>query len=94
MKERLDFETLLEEVMKTFTQLLRENPYESGLSEKQLRERLHKRGLLRNALRNCIYGDFRAKLFVKDSIRDILVKKYGIDNQRICESIPFQTLFL
>lgn len=94
MKERLDFETLLAGVMETFTQLLRENFYESGLGEKQLRERLHKRSLLRSALKNCIYGDFQAKLFVKDSIRDILVKKYGIDNERICEMIPFHDAFL
>lgn len=93
MREELDFEALLEGVMETFTQLLRENPYESGLSQSKLRERLHNRGLLRNALRNCIYGDFQAKCFVKDSIRDILVKKYGIDNQSIQESIPFQDAF-
>ncbi len=93
MKEGLDFETLLEGIMDTFTQLLRENPYESGLSQKQLKERLNNRGLLRNALRNCVYGDLQAKLFIKDSIRDILVKKYGFDNQKIQESIPFHDPF-
>lgn len=94
MKETLDFETLLEGITKTFTQLLRENPYESGLDQKELQERLHKKGLLRNALRNCIYGDVKAKRYVKDCIRDILVKKYGLDNQKIQESIPFQDSFL
>ena len=93
MKEILDFEALLEGVRDTFTQLLRENSYESGLTQKQLRERLHKKGLLRNALRNCIYGDFQAKLFVKDSIRDILVKKYGVDDKTIKKSIPFHDPF-
>lgn len=93
MKEKLDFETLLQGVMDTFTQLLRENPYESGLSQKELRERLRNRGLLRNALRNCVYGDFQAKLFIKDSIRDMLVKKYGLDSQSIDESLPFSDPF-
>ena len=94
MRETLDFETLLEGIAKTFTQILRESPYESGLSQKELRERLHQKGILRNALRSCIYGDMKAKRYVKDCIRDILVKKYGLDNQKIQESIPFQDPFL
>lgn len=94
MEKTLDFEALLGGVMETFTQLLRENPYESGLSQKQLRERLHSRALLRTALRNCVYGDFQAKLFIKDSIRDIIVKKYGINQKSIQECIPFQDPFL
>lgn len=94
MKEIADFEALLEEVAETFTQLLRESPYESGLGQKELRERLHKKGLLRKALRSCIYGDVQAKRYVKDCIRDMLVKKYGMDHQRIQRYMNFQDPFL
>lgn len=85
----MTLEELLEGVMITFQQMLRENPYEENLRQSEIAERLAVKKSLRKALRNCIYGDRMAKLYVKDFIRDILLKRFQLDKDTINEIIPF-----
>lgn len=83
----------LKGVMETFNQLLRENPYELNLKRQALEERLEMKKALRKALRDCVYGDKNAKIYVKDYIKDILIRRYKVDKENIEEMIPFSDLF-
>lgn len=75
--------------METFTNILRGSPYENGLNQAEIEQRLRSKNELRKALRNCVYGDRAAKTYVKDFIKDILIKKYKISNENIDEIISF-----
>lgn len=90
----MTLDKLLEEVMLTFSRLLRENPYELNLKREEVQERLKEKGMLRRALRTCVHGDRAAKCYVKDYIKDMLVKKFKIDQDSIQEIVPFSNPFL
>lgn len=75
--------------MSTFTDILRGSPYESGLNQAELELRINRKNELRKALRYCTFGDKAAKIYVKDYIKDILVKKYGVSKDSIDFIIPF-----
>lgn len=81
--------TLLDEVINTFTKMLRENPYERGLNEDEVKERIQHKKMLRKALRTCVFGDKQAKIYVKDIIKDILIKQCDVNKDSILEYIPF-----
>lgn len=66
------------------------NLYELGLSGEELRRRNNKRLELKRALKGCVYGDLRDKNFVKDFIKDLLSKTYGIHERTINWAIPFE----
>lgn len=89
----MTIEELKEEVKSTFNQILRENPYDSNLNQLQVEERLNHKKLLRKALKNCVYGDKRAKIYVKDYIKDCLLRKKLVNQQNIDEIIPFEMMF-
>lgn len=89
----MNIEQLKEEVMSTFSQILRENPYDGNLNWKQVEERLTHKKLLRKALKSCAYGDKKAKLFVKDYIKDCLLRKGFISPENIEEVIPFDDTY-
>lgn len=81
--------SLMNEVVDKFTQLLRENPYERGLNKEEVEEKIQHKKLLRKALRTCVYGEKQAKIYVKDYIKDILMKHCKMNEESILEYIPF-----
>ncbi len=89
----MTIEELREEVISTFSQILRENPYDGNLNWKQVEERLIHKKLLRKALKSCAYGDRKAKLFVKDYIKDSLLRKGLIKPENIETVIPFEDAY-
>ena len=89
----MKIEQLKEEVMSIFSQILRENPYDGNLNWKQVEERLTHKKLLRKALKSCAYGDKKAKLFVKDYIKDCLLRKGFISPENIEEIVPFDDIY-
>ena len=48
----MTIEELKEEVMSTFSQILRENPYDGNLNRIQVEERINHKKLLRKALKS------------------------------------------
>lgn len=78
--------------METFQLILRSNIYETGFTKEEMAERLEGKKQLRKALRTCTYGDVQAKTFIKDYIKDILIKKYKITGSNIEELIPFSKM--
>lgn len=89
----MNMDQVLKGVMETFNQLLRENPYELNLKREMLEERLEMKKALRRALADCVYGDRNAKVYVKDYIKDILVRRYRIDKDNIEQILPFSDVF-
>ena len=88
----MTIEELKEEVMSTFSQILRESPYDGNLNRTQIEERLNHKKLLRKALKSCAYGDKRAKLYVQDYIKDCMIRKGLVNRTNIDEIIPFETI--
>lgn len=84
-----DVNYLLSGIMETFQSILRENPYETSMNQEEIKKRLQYKKELRNALKTCVFGDRRAKTYVKDHMKDILVGKYKLDEQAMEEAIPF-----
>lgn len=84
-----NFEKLLLGIMETFNQILRANVYEAGFTKDEIEERIQSKRQLRKALRNCAYGDKSSKIYAKDYIKDILVKKFNISPSNIDFIIPF-----
>ncbi len=89
----MTIEELKEEVMNTFAQILRENPYDGNLNQTQVEERMTHKKLLRKALKSCAYGDRNAKLYVKDYIKDCLLRKGLVCQENIDEIIPFEAMY-
>lgn len=87
--QELSIDFLLKEVIQTFNDILRTNIYENCLDNNQIQEHLNQKKELRKALRNCPYGDRLSKVFVIDYIKDILIKKYKLNNENINTVISF-----
>lgn len=81
--------SLQQELIQTITLLLRENPYESGMNQAEVDKRLSEKRELRKALKNCVYGDRNAKIFIKDFIQALLIKKFKLTDQNLNEIISF-----
>ena len=88
-REALSVEELVQGVMDTFHQVLRANVYETGYSKTEIEERIESKRILRQALRNCAFGDRASKSYVKDYIKEILVQKYGISPHTIELVLPY-----
>lgn len=85
----LSVDYLVKEIMTTFNQILRANVYENSFSKEEIEHRLVMKKELRKSLRNCAFGDEKAKTYVKDYIKEILIKKYKINEQNINRIIYF-----
>ncbi len=75
--------------METFNLIFRENLYEHGLNQMEIEQRQHSKKLLRKALRTCVFGDKNAKIFVKDYIKDILIKRHKVNQENIDSILSF-----
>ena len=75
-----------------FNGILRANLYEIGLNEEeQLKIKKRKREM-RTALKNCGIGDMDSKNYIKNCIKDILLKKLNINEGNINEYIAFSNV--
>lgn len=63
---------LIEIVSEKINGILRANIYELSMKEDELKALKEKKSELRMALKNCGIGDYGAKAFVKEIIKDIL----------------------
>ncbi len=81
---------LVSGVRESFNEILNMNLAKLNLKEKELEKRKRNRSNLRKALRTCAYGDPGAKQYVKDYEKNILQKKFQINERTIDRSIPFK----
>ena len=59
------------------------------MPKRSFEKRVHNKNQLRKALKTCTYGDVNAKSYIRDFIKDILVKSYSIDETNIDQIIHF-----
>ncbi len=82
-------EKMTEFVKKRLNEITKVNLYDIGLSEEELKRRKQKKYELKKALKGCTYGDVNDKKYVKELIYDLLEKEYGVTEENISKSIPF-----
>lgn len=82
-ENRYAIEAILAFIREAFNNILKTNLYELNITREEFEKRMHNRNRLRRALKNCTYGDINAKNYVKDFIKDILVRSYEIDENNV-----------
>lgn len=82
-------EKMIEFVKKRLDEITKINLYDIGLSEEELKRRKNKKYELKKALKGCTYGDVNDKKYVKELIFDLLSEEYGVTEENISKSIPF-----
>lgn len=88
--DRFHIDTILVFIKDAFNEILKTNLYEMNITREEFEKRLHNKNQLRKALKTCTYGDINSKNYIKDFIKDILVKSYYIDESNIDKIINFE----
>ena len=91
-EDKYEIDTIVKYIKNTFNDLLKVNLYSMNVSREEFEKKMHNRNQLRNALKTCTYGDVNAKNYVKNFIRDILLKSYGINEDNINKIINFSSI--
>lgn len=79
-------------VKESLHQLTHSQLSDLGLHEEEYRRRLNKRSELRSALKGCVSGDVLDKAYVKDFLKQLLVRDLGLNESNIHAAIPFENL--
>lgn len=79
-------------VKESLHQLTHSQLSDLGLHEEEYRRRLNKRSELRSALKGCVSGDVLDKAYVKDFLKQLLVRDLGVNESNIHAAIPFDNL--
>lgn len=82
-------DAILEQVKEAFNDILKTNLYEMNLRKEEFDKRLRNKNQLRKALKTCTYGDINAKNYIKDFIKEILLKKFQFSEFNVDQVIPF-----
>lgn len=85
-------DAVLSGIREDFTRLLRNNVFESGVNQAEIEKRLNQKKQLRKALRECAYGDQASKILVKGYIREMLLTRYQVTEEKIGQLIPFDQI--
>lgn len=88
-----DYQQLCNTVNEYISNVLRENPYEKVRSQTELEGNLKFRKDLRRALKNCLVGDYNAKVFVRDFIKEILVVKLELSEEMLDHIFHFSSVY-
>lgn len=78
-------------VKNEFHEILTANTAALYLDETETKKKENLKAQLRKALRTCSFGDIRAKEYVKEHIRDILLDRGGITEETIGLAFPFDS---
>lgn len=68
-------DTLRIEIENTFRDILRSHIFDGNASYAEQQRQIQRRRELRSALKTCTFGDWQAKLYIKEYIVDILISK-------------------
>lgn len=82
-------ESLVEYIKNSFNDILKTNLYSMNISREEFEKRMQNKNQLRKALKACTYGDINSKNYVKDYIKDILLKFFKLDENNIDKIINF-----
>lgn len=85
-------ERLKEGVRDIFDNILNTDYTELNLNKEETEKSIRSKEILRASLKACTHGNTGAKMFVVDYIRDLLQRKFGINEETINSSIPFDDI--
>lgn len=85
----VDYEGLKQGVNAQISQILRQNPYELTRTRKELEGNIKFRQDLRRAIKEGVLGNYNAKVFVRDFIKELLVIKLKLSEEQLEQIIPF-----
>ncbi len=88
-----DYKQLCQKVNEYISNVLRENPYEKVRSQTELEGNLKFRKDLRKAIKNCVVGDYDAKIFIRDFIKEILVFKLKLTEEALDTIFHFRSAY-
>lgn len=88
-EDLFSIDAMVDNVKDTFNNILKTNLYEINLSKDEFAKRMQNKSQLRISLKSCTYGDLNAKNYIKDFIRDILLKNFKIDETNINKILNF-----
>lgn len=75
-------------VIEQIRRLLREDAYLPGINQEEYEKRLERKKQLRLALRQSVYGQRNAKLYLKDFIKEIIISGYGLTENDLDRLLP------
>lgn len=84
-------DTLRIEVQNTFRDILRTHIFDSNASFVEQQRQIQRRRELRSALKTCTFGDWQAKLYIKEYIVDILISKFQFTEGDLERFIAFES---
>ncbi|WP_054955810.1 ATPase, T2SS/T4P/T4SS family [Paenibacillus dakarensis] len=89
--EQYSLKAMTEFVKETLHQMTHSQLSDLGLHEEEFRRRLSKRSELRRALKGCVSGNVLDKDYVKQFLKELLVKSIKLNESNINQAIPFDT---
>lgn len=84
----LDF--LFNEIQDIFNTILKTNIAELNLNEYESLKSETNKAKLRKALKHCSFGNIGCKEYIKEYIKDLLIKRLDVNEENINEPIPFE----
>lgn len=81
--------TLSRYIKKRIADIITQNLYLEGLTEEEFLRRKRRREELEAAVKNCNTGDLSSKVYVREYIKELLIKDYGLSEDNINYAIPF-----
>lgn len=92
MEDHISFEpiVLAQKVKDIINEIINQDVAMLNLNESETQKREEQRKILKNSMRNCVYGGQGEKSYLKDYIRDLLQKKLGVTEDTINECLEFE----
>ncbi|HHT97956.1 MAG TPA: Flp pilus assembly complex ATPase component TadA [Clostridiales bacterium] len=87
--ENITENLLIEGVKLAFDEILNKNVADLNLNKNETLKRENMKSIIRKSLRVCCHGDKGAKEYIKDYIKDIIQRKYQINELNIDNIIDF-----
>lgn len=84
-----DYAELKQEINARIAQVFQQNPYERIHTRKELEGNMKFRQDLRKAIKGSVLGNYNAKLFIRDFIKELLVVKLQLTNEQLQLIFPF-----
>ena len=90
-RERYTYDALMSFIKHRMNDITTKNLYNENLTEEEFKRRNRRRQELKDALKNCNTGDISSKIYVREYIFDLLNNEYGMDEQKVNFTIPFDS---
>lgn len=87
------YESLKWEVNAHIAKALRQNPYEMVRTQKELEANMKFKRDLRKAIRGGAVGNYNAKIFIRDFIKELIVVRLKISEEQLDAVFPFSNVY-